>query len=123
MIEYVDDTVVIPRSTSVIARRLPPIKPGQGKAARYVSGKMPVNAKNAYRIEAPTSKPAVPGKRFPVGAGKTTVNGQTEEDKIAAMFEAGAAQWEEQKLKMAKCVHNHLLSDLTHLYSFRSLQN
>src|ERR1700712_267390 len=52
--EYDDDTTIIPRSTSVIARRLPPIKPGAGRAARYMSGKMPVNAKNSSRKEQPT---------------------------------------------------------------------
>src|SRR5687768_9566492 len=45
-IEYDDDTTIIPRSTTVIARRQPALKPGAGRAARYVSGKAPVNAKN-----------------------------------------------------------------------------
>ncbi|KAK5093041.1 Protein mpe1, partial [Cryomyces antarcticus] len=58
--EYDDDTAIITRSTSVIARRLPASKPGQGRAARYVSGRMPVSAKNQHRIE--SSKPAAQGK-------------------------------------------------------------
>lgn len=57
--EYDDDTTIIPRSSSVIARRLPAARPGYGKAARYVTGKMPVTAKNAYRTETSQSKPAV----------------------------------------------------------------
>lgn len=34
--EYDDDTAIIPRSTSIIARRKPAIKAGRGSAARYV---------------------------------------------------------------------------------------
>lgn len=36
--EYRDDSFVIPRSTSVVARRLPPARPGKGTAAIYVAG-------------------------------------------------------------------------------------
>lgn len=36
--EYKDDHFMIPRSTSVIARRLPPARPGKGTAAIYVAG-------------------------------------------------------------------------------------
>jgi protein MPE1 len=43
----------------VLARRLPAIKKGAGKANRYVTGKMPVNAKNSSRKEqASKAKPA-----------------------------------------------------------------
>lgn len=34
--EYSDDKAIIPRSTSVIARRLPPSKPGRGNAQYYM---------------------------------------------------------------------------------------
>ncbi|KXL42066.1 hypothetical protein M433DRAFT_32160, partial [Acidomyces richmondensis BFW] len=74
---YDDDTTQIPRSTTVVARRLPASRPGAGKAARYVTGKMPVTAKNQHRVEAAnagkpiirsTHKPsAVPDKPLPPG--------------------------------------------------------
>jgi protein MPE1 len=59
--EYDDDTSIIPRSTSVIARRLPAARPGRGGAARYVSGKMPVNARSTSRVEPLSSSRAVTG--------------------------------------------------------------
>lgn len=37
MIEYYDDHAVIPRSTSVLARRLPPSKPGRGNGQIYMA--------------------------------------------------------------------------------------
>ncbi|KAB8346365.1 hypothetical protein FH972_023407 [Carpinus fangiana] len=101
LVEYDDDTTLIPRSTSVIARRLPAAKPGQGRAARYVSGRMPVNARNSHRTEQ-TSTPATLPHSAPVmlnGAGP-----QTEEERIAAMFADGASQWKQQKEQMASQV-------------------
>lgn len=35
--EYKDDSYIIPRSTSVIAKRMPAIRPGKGRAAIYVA--------------------------------------------------------------------------------------
>src|SRR5665213_751951 len=55
--EYDDDTTLIPRSTTVVARRLPALKQGHGRAARYVSGKMPVHAKNSSRREQAAKAP------------------------------------------------------------------
>jgi protein MPE1 len=63
---------------------------------------MPVNALNSSRIEKPTSKP-VPGKK--PGSPNGTTGGseaQTEEEKIAAMFKAGAEQWDKQQQELAK---------------------
>ena len=48
---YDDDTTQIPRSTTVIARRMPAAKNGAGRAARYVTGSMPLHAKNSHRTE------------------------------------------------------------------------
>lgn len=97
--EYDDDTLIIPRSTTVIAKRLPAIKSGRGGAARYVSGKMPQNAKNFSRMEAPASKPS--SSNTP--SGTTAMNGaQNEEERIAAMFQMGADQWAQQQQEMAK---------------------
>ncbi len=100
--EYDDDTTIIPRSTSITARRVPPAKAGRGNGARYVSGKAPVNARNTSRMEASISKPALQGS---ASKAATVVPGKdgpkTEEEQIAAMFQAGAAQWEQQQKEMA----------------------
>lgn len=40
-VEYKDDNHQIPRSTSVLAKRLPAVRPGKGKAAQYVAGIQP----------------------------------------------------------------------------------
>ncbi|KAL2833225.1 DWNN domain-containing protein [Aspergillus cavernicola] len=100
--EYDDDTSVIPRSTSVIARRLPASRPGKGGAARYVSGKMPVNARNAPRNEQSTLNRAAPNSNQPVSNGVQELNNaQTEEEKINALFNLQANQWREQQQEMA----------------------
>lgn len=99
--EYDDDTTIIPRSTTVVARRLPPMKPGAGRAARYVSGKMPVSAKNQSRKEA-TAKAATT-KVVSNGMAEMS-SAQTEEEKMAAMFQAQTAQWSAQQEEMAQYV-------------------
>lgn len=99
-IEYDDDTTIIPRSTSVIARRLPPIKPGAGRAARYMSGKMPVSMKNSSRKEQSSSKPTAKSTTTNI---PTQINSaMTEEQRIAAMFETQNEQWSTQQEEMAK---------------------
>ncbi|KAI1332682.1 DWNN domain-containing protein [Xylariaceae sp. FL0255] len=94
--EYDDDTTIIPRSTTVIARRLPPQKPGAGRAARYVSGKMPASAKNSSRREAPAKvvKPVAP--TLP-----ETNAGLTEEERLKAMFQAETSNWTAQQEEMS----------------------
>lgn len=85
----------------MIARRLPAAKPGRGGAARYVSGKMPQNAKNIHRSEIPTAKSAAQTISDP--ASLSTINvSQTEEQRIEAMFKLGADQWAQQQQHMAK---------------------
>ena len=99
MTEYDDDTSIIPRSTSVIARRLPAAKAGRGGATRYVSGKMPQNAKNHHRQEGPAIRPTAPAG----ASGLSVMNGaQTEDERIAAMFKIGADDWAHQQQQMAK---------------------
>ncbi len=99
---YDDDTTIIPRATSIIARRIPASRPGHGKAARYVSGKKPATAKNSYRTETSSSKPAVQAKSLSSAQSASKMNeAQTEEEKIAAMFKAGEEQWEQQQQQMA----------------------
>ncbi|KAL4998098.1 DWNN domain-containing protein [Aspergillus recurvatus] len=100
--EYDDDTSVIPRSTSVIARRLPASRPGKGGAARYVSGKMPVNARSTPRNEQSTSNRTASTPIQPVSNGVQELNNaQTEEEKINALFNLQANQWREQQQEMA----------------------
>lgn len=100
LIEYDDDTTIIPRSTTVVARRLPPIKPGAGRAARYVSGKMPVTAKHASKREAQSKGAA---KATNVGLTQMS-NAVTEEEKMMAMFQAQSEQWSAQQEEMSQYV-------------------
>ena len=99
LVEYDDDTTIIPRSTTVIARRQPALNPGAGRAARYVSGKMPVTAKNAGRkeqaVKASSSKPSS-------DAISQMNNAMTEEEKMAAMFAAQTEQWSAQQEEMSQ---------------------
>ena len=83
----------------MIAKRLPPIRPGRGGAARYVSGKMPQSAKNSHKLEGTAAKSALSTSVD----GLTAVGGaQTEEQKLAAVFKMGADQWAQQQQEMAQ---------------------
>ena len=102
-IEYEDDTEMIPRSTSIIARRLPPAKVNKGSAARYVSGKAPVNARNSSRMENSTSKPASQAQNGTSNSAALSVNpGATEEQRIKAMLALESDMWREKQQEMAK---------------------
>lgn len=98
--EYDDDTTIIPRSTTVIAKRLPAARQGKGGAARYVSGKMPQSAKNFNRQETTTAKPL----SKPTNGLASMGAAQTEEERVAAFMQMGADQWAQQKQEMAKYV-------------------
>ena len=91
--EYDDDTTLIPRSTSVIARRLPAIRPGRGGAARYVSGKAPINAKLAARDAAQANAKA---------RGADMNSALTEEERLNAMFSLQGEQWKLKQQEMAR---------------------
>ena len=97
-VEYDDDTTIIPRSTTVIARRLPPMKAGAGRAARYVSGKMPVNAKNSSRREQQIKAAA----KSASNAIAQMNSAMTEEEKMNAMFAAQTEQWSAQQEEMSQ---------------------
>jgi protein MPE1 len=103
VVEYDDDTAIIPRSTSVIARRLPAARPGKGGAARYVSGKMPLTARGSTRPDLPSTGRITSGAG---PAGQSSIPGldsaQTEDEKIDALFNLQANQWKEQQQEMAK---------------------
>lgn len=92
--EYDDDTSLIPRSTSVIARRLPAVRPGRGGAARYVSGKAPINARHSSANDA-TKSTAFKSKRPDMDTA------QTEEERVRAMFSLEGEQWRLKQQEMA----------------------
>ena len=97
--EYDDDTTQIPRSSTVIARRLPAARPGAGKAARYVTGKMPVNAKNAHRIE---STHTASSRNTPSASGAINSDKEmTEEEKLQAILNANDQTWRAEQESMS----------------------
>ena len=69
--EYKDDSQIVPRSTSVIVKRRPAIRPGKGKAAMYISGTPGASSEKHTPIVTPANntwlRPGLPGhssKRF-----------------------------------------------------------
>lgn len=96
--EYDDDTSVITRSTTVLARRLPAMRPGAGRAARYVSGKMPVSSKNHSRREQANKAAAAKSQSEALAK---MASAQTEEEKMMAMFAAQGEQWKTQQEEMS----------------------
>ena len=51
-LEYTNDSHIIPRSSSVIAKRLPAARPGKGKAAMYIAGTItPASSHNAEQSQ------------------------------------------------------------------------
>ncbi|KAJ6260606.1 hypothetical protein Dda_4832 [Drechslerella dactyloides] len=102
--EYVDDTIMIPRGTAITARRLPPAKPGRGTAQRYVTGKMLTVGLGASRLEKkshPTHASSSSKPSAPATAPSMSTEGQTEEERIAAMFQASSEQWNQTQEQMA----------------------
>ena len=97
--EYDDDTTIIPRSTTVIAKRLPAARPGKGGAARYVSGKAPIHAKNSHRSEVGAKAGA--GTSSQSSTATPNLEGQTEDERVAAILQMGSEQWSQQKQQMA----------------------
>lgn len=96
---YTDDTVIVPRSSSVIASRKPAqLGNGKGRAARYVNGKAPVFARNSSRLE--QNKVEEPQKVQSVAAPIDTSN-MSEADRLQAMLAADSANWEAQQAQMA----------------------
>ncbi|EXJ69312.1 uncharacterized protein A1O5_07348 [Cladophialophora psammophila CBS 110553] len=88
--EYTDDTEIIPKDSTVLARRLPASAPGKGRAARYVSGKPPVSAKS-------TATSAASRPRKTVDMAKA----MTEQEKLQAMLQVTDAQWQQKQEEMS----------------------
>ena len=71
------DTHILPRASSVLARRVPPSRAGKGNAAQYVAdlgvtgggkGEERFNGPNASGVAAPTAGPSGSGSRPPQAA-------------------------------------------------------
>ncbi|GAV54526.1 hypothetical protein ZYGR_0AM00640 [Zygosaccharomyces rouxii] len=100
--EYEDDSQVIPRSSSVIARRSPAVKAfsvhsmhrggataALGNATRYVTGRPRVFQKRPVSNGGPAAGASGP------------VSGVTEEERIANMFANQENQWEQTQQEMS----------------------
>lgn len=55
--EYKDDSYIIPRSSSVIAKRVPAVKPGKGRGAMYLAGTASTAPNSSESSYARDSKP------------------------------------------------------------------
>jgi protein MPE1 len=89
LLEYTDDTEIIPKDSTVLARRLPATAPGKGRAARYVSGKPPVMAKPTATAAGKSNRVAELDKAM------------TEQERLDAMFKLTDAQWQEKQEEMS----------------------
>ncbi|KAM0746093.1 DWNN-domain-containing protein [Meredithblackwellia eburnea MCA 4105] len=124
--EYTNDHFIIPRSTSVLARRLPPARPGRGNAQNYMVqqggggvaqapgggqgggggagqrwDKGSMSRRFDGRDEKMESTPTASTVQIP------TTADSTEADAMAAMFAASSQQWKETQEGMAKYVSVH----------------
>ncbi|OBZ73552.1 putative RING finger protein P8B7.15c [Grifola frondosa] len=126
--EYKDDAHIIPRSSSVIVKRMP-ARPGKGKAAMYIgsSGSSSTAtadsaSKSSVNVSGQTSwhRAGNISKRFdhkevkeesaaafpkpPPITVKSAVTKEDEAAAMAAMFQAQTANWEETQEKMSQLV-------------------
>lgn len=99
-IEYADDSEVIPRSMSVVARRLPASRPGKDSAAKYVNGTAPIVSNKKKQQQQTTAQPQNTGGVTET-AMKNVGAGASEEEMISAMFEAQGEQWKQTQEHMA----------------------
>ncbi|KAF8074840.1 DWNN domain-containing protein [Lyophyllum atratum] len=119
--EFKDDSQIIPRSSSVVVKRLPSARPGKGKASMYIAGvgnALPVSDKSggpsngstswhkgarSRRFDVKDENPASTAKSGPSGATsiKSSVTNDDEQAAVAAMFQAQTANWEETQEKMS----------------------
>lgn len=115
--ELKDDSQIIPRSSSVVVKRMPAVRPGKGKASIYIGatpGPGPVSesvqrpgssttwhkgamSKRFDGKEEPSAS-TIPKSSTPV---KSAVTKDDEAAAMAAMFQAQSANWEETQEKMS----------------------
>ncbi|KXN87414.1 hypothetical protein AN958_08845 [Leucoagaricus sp. SymC.cos] len=123
--EYKDDSTIIPRSSSIIVKRMPAARPGKGKASMYVSGATPA-VPTSDPVQRPGSSSTVTwhkgsmSKRFdgkedtytpsavpstksatPQPVVSSNIAKEDEQAAMAAMFQAQTANWEETQEKMS----------------------
>ncbi|KAF7370552.1 hypothetical protein MSAN_00687600 [Mycena sanguinolenta] len=116
--EYTDDSEIIPRSSSVVVKRRPAVRPGKGKASMYIAGAAnTVPTSEPVQRSGPGSAPTTwhkgaMSKRFDVKEEppsapppSTTLKPAAADDDEAsameAMFKAQSANWEETQAKMS----------------------
>ncbi|KAJ8514578.1 hypothetical protein ONZ45_g7889 [Pleurotus djamor] len=122
--EYKDDSEMIPRSSSIIVKRMPAIKPGRGKASMYLAGsghqaptseviqRPGATSHNSWHRGAMSKrfdgKEDTPAQSQPKPAApalmKNNIAGEDEAAAMAAMFQAQSANWEETQEKMSQLV-------------------
>ncbi|CCH44096.1 putative RING finger protein [Wickerhamomyces ciferrii] len=100
--EYQDDTLVIPRSTSVVARRSPASKNGKGTASRYVTGKPKITKVDKNAIHNNNTQQQQQQQQH------TEDKTMTEEERISLMFANQDDQWKQtqQVMSTATPVYN-----------------
>jgi protein MPE1 len=104
--EYKDDTTLIPRSATVVCKRSPAAARGQGRAARYISGKPPVRAiARDTTASRPTPTTHTSAAHMPDRSG----GDPSEADAEAAFLADSARVWDAQKeqLSHAKPAYNN----------------
>ncbi|KAK9894655.1 DWNN-domain-containing protein [Cystobasidium minutum MCA 4210] len=116
--EYSDDKAIVPRSTSVIARRLPPSRPGRGNAQNYMASTLSApgpsgTGPNAGRKGNMTQRfdvrnDAPPKASTPTPQPIIEATASTDADeasKIAAMFANTDEQWKTTQEKMSTATY------------------
>ncbi|KAI0322094.1 DWNN domain-containing protein, partial [Amylostereum chailletii] len=125
--ELKDDSHIIPRSSSVIVKRIPAARPGRGKAAMYVAaanantaseksgssgggggggwGKGGLSKRFDTKDETSKSNTPTPAPNPSSGSGPAT---DDEAAAMAAMFQAQTANWEETQEKMSQYAFSRL---------------
>ncbi|KAF8809466.1 DWNN-domain-containing protein [Phlegmacium glaucopus] len=118
--EHKDDSQIIPRSSSVIVKRLPAARPGKGKASMYVAGtpqSLPpsetalrgstTNGGTTYHKGAMSKRfdgkdeQMSPSKPSPHSSQSSAPSKGDEAAAMAAMFQAQSQNWEETQEKMS----------------------
>lgn len=99
LVEYSDDTEIVPRSTTVIARRRPAERHGRGGAARYVSGKAPTTSKNSQRMENMSGK--IDAAQHTTATTAAISELMTEKQREEAVLKLGAELWKQTQKEMA----------------------
>ncbi|TRM65599.1 DWNN domain-containing protein [Schizophyllum amplum] len=124
--EYADDTTIVPRSSSILVKRRPAVRPGRGKAAYYTAGtagNLPASEsmqrgggggggstwyKGAMSKRFDGKEEAAKSSAMPPPAlAPAPIPGATDDEEaaIAAMFQSQTANWEEAQEKLSHATH------------------